>query len=141
MFLDVEGLSPQAPSLSLDYYTGWAQTLVSFSQSQTNNAITILSCVYARQLDNVTWNILNTANANGVPRRGACVAHCPGGCSARDFNPSFAIPQVQLPCDVLIWQYGGNCANGKIDVNQTNPNIADIQTALMNKLILPPSGN
>jgi hypothetical protein len=42
---------------------------------------------------------------------------------------------------VLIWQYGENWANGKIDVNQTNPNIADIQTALMNKLILPPSGN
>lgn len=141
MFLDVEGVSPQAPSLSLAYYTGWAQTLISFSQSQTNNAITILPCVYARQLDNVTWNTLNTANANGIPCHGAWVARYPGGCSPRDFNPSLAIPQVPIPCDVLIWQYGENCANKMIDLNQTNPNIADTQTALLNKLILPPIAN
>jgi hypothetical protein len=141
MFLDVEGVSPQAPSLSLDYYTGWAQTLVSFSQSETNNGVTILPCVYGPQLDNVTWNTLNTANAKGIPCHGAWVARYPGGCSARDFNPSFAIPPIALPCDVLIWQYGENCANGKIGLNQTNPNIADIQTALLNKLILPPTGN
>ena len=141
MFLDVEGVSAQAPSLSLDYYTGWAQTLVNFSQSETNNGVTILPCVYGRQLDNVTWNTLNTANANGIPCHGAWVARYPGGCSARDFDSTRAIPPVPLPCDVLIWQYGENCANGKIDLNQTNPNIADIQTALLNKLILPPSGS
>ena len=137
MFLDVEGVSAQAPTLSLDYYTGWAQTLVSFSQSQTNNAVTILPCVYGRQLDNVTWNTLSKADANGIPCHGAWVARYPGGCNAVDFNSAFAIPKVQLPCDVLIWQYGENCANKKIDLNQTNPNVADIQSALLNKLILP----
>ena len=141
MFLDVEGVSAKAPSLSLGYYTGWAQTLVSFSQSKTNNTVTILPCVYARQLDKVTWNTLNTANANGIPCHGAWVARYPGGCSARDFNPIFAIPPVQLPCDVLIWQYGENCANGKIDLNQANPSLANIQTELLDKLILPPGGN
>jgi hypothetical protein len=141
MFLDVEGVSAQAPSLSLAYYTGWAQTLVSFSQSETNNGITILPCVYARQLDNVTWNTLNTANANGIPCHGAWVARYPGGCNARDYQPLFAHPPVPLPFDVLIWQYAENCNNKTIDLNQTNPNIADIQTALLNKLILPPTGN
>lgn len=137
MFLDVEGVSAQAPSLSLTYYKGWAQTLASFSQSQSNNAVTILPCVYGRQLDNVTWNTLSTANANGVPCHGAWVARYPGGCNARDFNNSFAIPTVPLPCDVLIWQYGENCANGQIDLNQTNPNVANIQSEFLDKLILP----
>lgn len=137
MFLDVEGVSAQAPSLSLDYYTGWAQTLVNFSQSQTNSGVTILPCVYGRQLDNVTWNTLNTANANGIPCHGVWAARYPGGCNAIDYNPAFAIPKVQLPCDVLIWQYAENCANGKIDLNQTNPNVADIQSSFVDKLVLP----
>ena len=141
MFLDVEGVSAQAPSLSLAYYTGWAQTLSSFSQGQTNGAVTILPCVYARQLDNVTWNTLVQANANSIPCHGAWVARYPGGCNARDFNSSFAIPTVKLPFDVLVWQYGENCANGKIDLNQTNPNVANIQAQFLDKLILPPSGS
>src|SRR5215213_7526985 len=46
LFLDVEGSpSTGSPSLSLDYYLGWAQTLVSYSQSQTNNTVTVLPCV------------------------------------------------------------------------------------------------
>ena len=141
MFLDVEGVSHAAPSLSLAYYTGWAQTLVSFSRSQTNNAVTLLPCVYARQLDTVTWNHLVTANANGVACHGAWVARFPGGCDARDFDPHRAFPPVQLPFDVLIWQFAEKCFGDKIDLDQTNPNIADIQTRLMDKLILPPSGN
>jgi len=92
-------------------------------------------------LDNVTWNTLVQANANGIPCHGGWVARYPGGCNARDFNSSFAIPTVQLPFDVLVWQYGENCANGKIDLNQMNPNVADIQAQFLDKLILPPSGS
>jgi hypothetical protein len=141
MFLDVEGLPQQGnPSLSLSYYTGWAQTLESFSQSQTNNAVTLLPCVYARTGDNVTWNALVAANGNGVKCHGAWVARYQQVrvCKTVDFNSGFAIPTVQLPFDVLIWQYDENCANGKIDLNQTNPDIADIQSALLNQLVLPP---
>jgi hypothetical protein len=139
MFLDVEGL-PQAgnPSLSLSYYTGWAQTLVSFSQSQTNNAVTLLPCIYARTGDNVTWNALVAANHNGILCHGAWVAryHAPASCATRDFEPTFALPSVQLPFDVLIWQYAENCSS--IDLNQTNPSIADLDSALLNQLVLPP---
>jgi hypothetical protein len=139
MFLDVEGLPQHGnPSLSLSYYTGWAQTLVSFSQSQTNNAVTLLPCVYARTGDNVTWNALVAANANGIKCHGAWVAryHAPPSCAARDWENTFAMPNVHLPFDVLIWQYAENCSN--IDLNQTNPNIADIDVALLNQLVLPP---
>jgi hypothetical protein len=139
MFLDVEGLPQQGnPSLSVSYYTGWAQTLVSFSQSRTNNAVTLLPCIYARTGDNVTWNALVAANGNGIKCNGAWVARYPkvGVCKTIDFNSGFCIPTVQLPFPVFIWQYDENCSN--IDLNQTNPSIADIQSALLNQLLLPP---
>ena len=141
MFLDVEGVpNVGAPSLSLSYYTGWAQTLVAFSQSQTNNAITLLPCVYARTKDNVTWDALIAANANGIKCHGAWVArfHLPPNCHTRDFEPDFALPNRVLPFDVLIWQYAEKCSNDKIDLDQTNPAIDDIETVLLNHLILPP---
>lgn len=140
MFLDVEGVSAAAPSVSVAYYTGWAQTLVNFSRSQTNNAVTLLPCVYARQLDTVTWNHLVTANTNGVPCHGAWVARFPGGCNNRDFDPQRAFPPVHIPCDVLIWQFAEKCFGNKIDLDQTNPNLGDIQTRFLDKLILPPTG-
>src|SRR5215469_18955835 len=37
MFLDVEG----SPSLSLSYYSGWAQTLISYSSAVTGGAVHI----------------------------------------------------------------------------------------------------
>ena len=142
MFLDVEGVSQQAPSLSVAYYTGWAQTLTAFSRSQTNNAVTLLPCVYARQLDNDTWNALVAAQSQGVPCHGAWVARFPhvGACGARDFDAHFAIPPVHLPFDVLIWQYDENCLGGVLDLDQSNPNVNG-DTELMSRLILPPGGN
>jgi len=43
------------------------------------------------------------------------------------------LPNVQLPFAVLIWQYAENCSS--IDLNQTNPTIADIDSALLNQLV------
>jgi len=136
MFLDVEG----NPPLSVDYYTGWAQTLIDFSGSESNNGVTLLPCVYAPQLNTTTWHALVAATGNGVPCHGAWVARYPHdrSCVIRDFDPNFAIPSVQLPFDVLIWQYDEECLNGRIDLDQTNPEIDDIDTALLNQLILPP---
>lgn len=140
LFLDVEG-TPQngSPSLSLDYYLGWAQTLVSYSQSQTNNTVTILPCVYARQGDNETWNNLVSANEQGVTCNGAWVArYYYSGCDMHDWDDAVVLPSVKLPCDVLLWQYAENCCDGAIDCNQTNPNL-DTDTLLLNRLILPPA--
>lgn len=140
LFLDVEGTpSNGSPSLALDYYLGWAQTLVSYSQSQTNNTVTILPCVYARQGDNETWNNVAAASAQGTTCNGAWSArYYYSGCSMTDWDDSIVLPTVKLPCDVLLWQYAENCCNGAIDCNQTNPNV-DTETLLLNRLILPPS--
>lgn len=143
MFLDVEGLPDEGhPSLSVSYYTGWAQTLVAFSQSQTNNAISLMPCVYARTKDNDTWDALIDANANGTKCHGAWVARFHGppnsNCHSRDFEPDFALPNRVLPFDVLIWQYAEKCFDDKIDLDQTNPVIDDIETVLLSHLILPP---
>jgi len=142
LFLDVEG-NPSAgsPSLSLDYYLGWAQTLVSYSRSQTNNAVTILPAVYARQGDNQTWDVLVSASAEGATCNGAWVArYYYSGCEQPDWDDSIALPSVKLPCEVLLWQYAENCCDGAIDCNQTNPNV-DAQTLLLDKLLLPPSAS
>lgn len=140
LFLDVEGSpSTGSPSLSLDYYLGWGQTLVSYSHSQTGGAVTILPCVYARQGDNETWNALVSANAQGVTCNGAWVArYYYSGCAMHDWSDSVVMPSVALPFDVLLWQYAENCGGGTIDCNQTNPNL-DTNTLLLNRLILPPA--
>jgi hypothetical protein len=140
MFLDVEGSpSTGSPSLSVDYYNGWAQTLIDYSLSISNETVTILPCVYARQGDNDTWNALVTADNQGSKCYGAWAArYYYSGCSMHDWSDSIVQPSVALPFDVLLWQYAENCAQGTIDCNQTNPNV-DIETALLQKLILPPA--
>jgi hypothetical protein len=140
LFLDVEGSpSTGSPSLSLDYYLGWAQTLVSYSRSQTGNAVTVLPCVYARQGDNETWDALVTANGQGATCNGAWVArYYYSGCDLTDWDDSLVLPSVKLPFDVLLWQYAENCCGGAIDCNQTNPSL-DTNTLLLDKLILPPA--
>jgi hypothetical protein len=139
LFLDVEG-NPSAgsPSLSQSYYTGWARTLVSYSRSSSNNAVTILPCVYARQGDDQTWNVLAAAVGAGIQCHGVWVArYFYNSCEMTDWDDSIVAPAVKLPCHVLLWQYAENCCGGSIDCNQTNPGL-DIQTALLNHLITCP---
>jgi hypothetical protein len=147
LFLDVEGdPSAGSPSLSQSYYSGWAQTLMSYSRSSSNNTVTILPCLYARQDDDETWNALVLACAQTAGGAGEVVT-CNGvwvaryyynSCEMTDWDDSIVMPTVQLPCDVLLWQYAENCCGGAIDCNQTNPGL-DIQTVLLNRLILCPS--
>lgn len=142
LFLDVEGSpSTGSPSLSLDYYLGWAQTLVSYSRSQTGGAVTVLPCVYARQGDDVTWDALVQADAQGAACNGAWVArYYFVGCDMPDWDDSVVLPSVKLPFDVLLWQYAENCCDGAIDCNQTNPNL-DANTLLLDRLIPPPASS
>lgn len=136
LFLDVEGEpSEGSPSLSLDYFLGWAQTLQSESRSQTGGAATVLPGIYARQGDSATWNVLVTANAQGVACAGAWVArYDPGTCQLADWNDTIVMPTVTLPFPVLLWQYAENCCQGAIDSNQTNPGV-DVQSLLLDRLI------
>jgi hypothetical protein len=135
MFLDVEG----TPSLSTDYYMGWAKTLVDHSQSFSDGAVTILPGVYATQGDDTTWQAVAEASRRGVQSHGAWVARWRiRGCGMPlDWDPHIVMPRVALPCDVLLWQYADECHGGDgFDCNETNPNI-DLQ-GLLDLCILPP---
>lgn len=140
MFLDVEGTPDNgSPSLSLSYYLGWADTLRSYSNGQTNGTVTIQPCVYARQGDSDTWNVVAEAATQGTACNGAWVArYWTGNCTLEQWNDSIVMPKVALPCSVLLWQYAENCCDGAIDSSQTNPSI-DVQTEFLNRLVLPPS--
>jgi hypothetical protein len=136
LVLDVEG----APSLSLQYYTGWAQSVISHSQDFTDGDVTLLPCVYATQGDNPTWHAIADAQGRGAECHGAWVARWRiRGCgSLPDFDNSLVLPSVQLPCPVLIWQYADECHGGDgFDCNETNPAI-DVENDLLQRCILPP---
>jgi hypothetical protein len=140
MFLDVEGTPASgSPSLALDYYLGWGQTLASASRAASGGRVTVLPCVYARQGDDATWTVLEEAAAQGVPCQGAWVArYYYSSCALTDWDDAIVTPTVAIPCPILLWQYAENCCNGAIDCSQTNPAL-DIQTALLQRLILPPA--
>lgn len=140
VFLDVEGTPENgSPSLALDYFLGWASTLVSASKAQSAGRVTFLPAVYARQGDTTTWNVLVSAANQSVPCHGAWVArYHTSGCNLLPWDPTFVMPSVALPCDVLLWQYQENCCNNTIDCDQANPTL-DIQTLLLDRLILPPA--
>jgi hypothetical protein len=136
MFLDVEG----SPSLSQDYYTGWALTLAAHSASATGGKVKILPCIYGTQSDNATWSAMSAAAAAGIPCNGAWIARWPiSGCQPLpDWSDSLVTPSAGIPCPVLIWQYADDCqGGGGFDCSETNPSI-DLQDFL-NHLILPPA--
>jgi hypothetical protein len=135
MFLDVES----TPSLSLSYYTGWAQTLSAYSQTYSNGAVTLLPCVYGTQSDGTTWQAIASASSQGVPCHGVWIAHWTGhGCNPLpDWSNAEVAPKVSLPCSILLWQYSDDCHGGNgFDCNQTNPAI-DFN-GFIGQLILPP---
>jgi hypothetical protein len=137
MFLDVEG----SPSLSLAYYSGWAQTLISHSSELTSSRVQILPCIYATRGDNLTWQNVAAACTQGVDCRGIWVARwIQHGCSSLvDWNDARVTPAVALPCKVLIWQYSDDCHGGNgFDCDEVNPSI-DLNNDLLNQLILPPN--
>jgi hypothetical protein len=120
MFLDVEG----TPSLSVDYYMGWARTLVDYSQSFTKGAVTIVPGVYATQSDETTWRAVAEAGDRGVKSQGAWVARWrKRGCSKLlEWESEIVQPKVKLPCEVLLWQYADECHGGDgFDCNEPIP--------------------
>jgi hypothetical protein len=138
VFLDVEG----APSLSLSYYRGWAQTLMAHSRDITLDKVTLLPCVYGTRFDIATWNNVAAAAQQNVPCFGAWVARYFFGMGCKplpEWMPAVITPIDNMPCTILIWQYAGDChGNGGYDCNVTNPNI-DLDEDLLSHLILPPA--
>jgi hypothetical protein len=133
IFLDVEG----SPSLSADYYTGWAQAVTSHSSAATGGSVTLRPCVYATQADNPTWAALKQATSAGATCAGLWIArYLQSGCNQMPaWNDGFIRPQGGVPWPILAWQYAGDC--GSLDLSQTNPEI-DAQSLLLNFLVIPP---
>jgi hypothetical protein len=134
MFLDVEGSPPSNPSLSADYYAGWAQTLSSYSQQKAGGRFTILPAVYASRDDNQTWQ---TLQQNVAPCHAIWIAAYGSNSPAlRGWDVSQTTPQgAQLTCPVLAWQYAGDLGPDQcLDCNISNPSAS----GLMERLITPP---
>lgn len=136
MFLDVEG----SPSLSPEYFRGWAQTLTAHSQEITAGAVQLLPCVYATRSDDPTWYAVAACADQGIACKGAWIARwVHSGCSAPDeWDDDAVSPKTELPCHILVWQYSDDCyGGGGFDCDQANPNV-DIDAELLSKLVLPP---
>jgi hypothetical protein len=135
LFLDVEG----KPSLSVDYFTGWAGALAQSSKDATNGQVTLRPCLYAAQGDNPTWQALAEAMAAGTDCGGAWVArYLLSGCSTvPNWDDEFVTPSAGMPCPILAWQYAGDCFNDSLDLSQTNPNL-DPEGTLLDFLMVPP---
>jgi hypothetical protein len=136
MFLDVEG----QPSLSVDYYTGWAQGLASAGNAASGGTVTLRPCLYATQGDVATWAVLRLAMAAGTSCAGVWIArYLDSGCDEMPaWDDEFITPVAGVPSTILAWQYGGNCNGGALDLSQTNPEI-DGQGLLLDLLVLPPT--
>lgn len=98
-FLDVEGDHKHKNhegkdingSISKEYYKAWSETLVSYSQAQSNGSVTILPCVYANYHDETTFRILKE---EGISCHGLWIARYH---NAPEKTPSwdehFAVPE------------------------------------------------
>jgi hypothetical protein len=132
VFLDVEG-APN-PSLSVDYYQGWADGLAQTAQAA---GVKLLPAVYGAHGDSPTWSHLAQAVAGGAACEGVWIAR-PGtlGCHAlKPFDESHVRPP-SLPhaIKILAWQAVLECHN--LDFSILNP---DTDAATLGKLVLPRS--
>ncbi len=89
--------------------------------------------------DNTTWSNVVQAVAAGIPCAGVWIARYPKpGQPLPDWVAATVLPSVVLPCPVLAWQYAADCqGGGGFDCSVTNPTI-NLQTDLLDHLILPP---
>ncbi len=137
-FLDVEKTNP----LSKEYYEGWSETLVSESQKQSDNSVTILPCVYANYHDNTTLSLLAREK---MPCYGLWIArYYSNPKKNRSWDEHFAVPEViqNSSIPVFLRQYESyKQIHENFDLNQTNPNIENLQEKFLDKLILPPFSN
>jgi len=128
-YLDAESGKP----LSVEFYTGWAEAVRSYSRSRSANKVTLEPCVYLNANDGNTLRTLRKAmEDNGARCLGLWVAgymhfdnsRCPRPGEWEDNAVKLASP-VEAP--IRIWQYCGDCyakwnkPDRVLDVNQLNP--------------------
>lgn len=114
VFLDVEG----SPSLSADYWFGWATTMY--------GKYGILPSLYATQDDTATWNAINESSKNyGFGLDYIWIASwIDSGCVVQStWETAYTTPSVATGAEVLIWQYSTGCEGSTtgFDCNLLNP--------------------
>jgi len=139
VYLDVEG-APANPSLSVQYWAGWSQTLKTYSEEISQRTVTFLPAIYCN-FDPQTWQSLDYAAHHGSPCYSAWVAHWvqdPPSClPLRPWHDRFVTPRPPPPCPIHAWQYAAECHGGNgFDADMTNP--ANALEDFIPKLILPP---
>jgi hypothetical protein len=143
VFLDVEITG----SASAAYFTGWSNGLIARSQARSGNKVTLVPCIYAGPVDNKTWTAVAASIAAGARCDAvwACRYNNPGtGCHpppAWDNTGRLALP-AGVNCPVAAWQYDAGChANaagaGGFDMSIANPNLANLQSYFLDRLITP----
>lgn len=144
VFLDVEPSHP----MSRQYYTGWAESLITHSRDELGGKAGFQPCVYLNCSDKTTCKAIEAALKNGVPCLGVWIARYPIShsyttcVSPQDWDEDLIRPETPLTPPILAWQYVGDCYGpnehkaGPLDGNQVNPDPA-IQDALLEHLILP----
>lgn len=141
MFLDVEGTSAAHPSLSTDYWIGWATALVAHSRRISGGLFALIPAVYCRQNQTATWKAIALADRLGIGCAGAWVFRMRHGACEKpipDWDGTFNTPAVALPCPVMIWQFAIDCLfSGGVDFDMVNPDPV-VAAALLNRLVIPP---
>jgi hypothetical protein len=138
VYLDIEG-APAHPSLSVEYWSGWSQTLKAYSL-ELSRTITLLPGIYCN-FDPHSWQSLDYAAHHGYPCYSAWVAHWvqdPPSClPLRPWHDRFVTPRPPPPCPIHAWQYAAECHGGDgFDMDEANPNLP--VDDFLAKLILPP---
>lgn len=144
LFLDVEGNpSSGSPSMTAEYYTGWAQGVVQQAQTQTGGSVQMLPCLYGARGDVTTFHALQAAMSAGAQCHGAWIARYLDSMvsgALGDWSDTVVTPAAPepFPVRILAWQYAENCLEGRIDCSQINPAI-DLENDLLKYLVLPPA--
>jgi hypothetical protein len=139
IFLDTE-LSSSQPTLSADYYSGWAGALREQGPIAPGVRLQFTPGVYINRSDNASWRALGTAMGKGAPCYGAWVANYGKRTGAEPppaWDPAEVIPKPPLkpPASILAWQYAGDYED-VLDFSIT-PATADAD-AMIALMIAPP---
>ena len=120
LFLDSEG----DPSLTKDYYIGWANAVVQNARQTSNGTVQVLPAVYGSAGDRKTWASLADAITSGASCAGLWVASWgpvanPNPPGPRDWsNAATQTSGTKLDTPVLAWRYSDKGDNGSFDSDQ-----------------------
>lgn len=139
VYLDDEG-SPN-PTLSVDYWAGWSDTLVTYSKQTSTGKVTLLPGLYCN-FDHSSWVALAEAVNQGARCDSAWVARWKSDgqicMPLQHWNQAHVTPDPAPPCPIHMWQYAAECHGGDgFDMDEVNPSIQ--LDKFLAKLVLPPS--